>query len=99
MILLIASVSMPFIPPFSFEKTYKAFARSTAVAAVGAAGPLGAAMLRTRLGRVPRDKEGGTSGRPGVPGQFSVIMMTGAKSARLQKAVSRALRKHGLARA
>ena len=46
MILLIASVSMPFIPPFSFEKTYKAFARSTAVAAVGAAGPLGAAMLR-----------------------------------------------------
>ena len=46
MIRLIASVSMPFIPPFSFEKTYKAFARSTAVAAVGAAGPLGAAMLR-----------------------------------------------------
>ena len=65
MILLIASVSMPFIPPFSFEKTYKAFARSTAVAAVGAAGPLGAAMLRPpasaagtsarwRSGRVPR---------------------------------------------
>ena len=62
MILLIASVSMPFIPPFSFEKTYKAFARSTAVAAVGAAGPLGAAMLRPpaparwRSGRVPRLK-------------------------------------------
>ena len=33
MILLIASVSMPFIPPFSFEKTYKAFARSTAAPA------------------------------------------------------------------
>ena len=69
MILLIASVSMPFIPPFSFEKTYKAFARSTAVAAVGAAGPLGAAMLRTRSGRVPRQcaatQEGGTSGRQG----------------------------------
>ena len=77
MILLIASVSMPFIPPFSFEKTYKAFARSTAVAAVGAAGPLGAAMLRPpaqlpalswwRSGRVPRQcaatQEGGTSGR------------------------------------
>ena len=72
MILLIASVSMPFIPPFSFEKTYKAFARSTAVAAVGAAGPLGAAMLRPpasaagtsarwRSGRVPpvrRDSRG-----------------------------------------
>ena len=66
MIRLIASVSMPFIPPFSFEKTYKAFARSTAVAAVGAAGPLGAAMLRPpasaprggvlRSGRVPRLK-------------------------------------------
>ena len=70
MILLIASVSMPFIPPFSFEKTYKAFARSTAVAAVGAAGPPGAAMLRPpasaagtsarwRSGRVPRREQRG----------------------------------------
>ena len=71
MILLIASVSMPFIPPFSFEKTYKAFARSTAVAAVGAAGPLGAAMLRppASSGAVAfrpsaATQEGGTSGPP-----------------------------------
>ena len=75
MILLIASVSMPFIPPFSFEKTYKAFARSTAVAAVGAAGPLGAAMLRPpasaagtsapwRSGRVPRQCAATREGAP-----------------------------------
>ena len=100
MIRLIASVSMPFIPPFSFEKTYRAFARSTAVAAVGAAGPLGAAMLRPpaqlpalqarwRSGRVPRLK-GGTSGRPRKT----------ASSPRVYKKPFRgALGKHGRARA